>query len=143
MLNENVNQVEKFMQKNVEIKMPYWTPKKICNKFTIWNIDQARKECKGGCKWPRLNGPKTSKFKRAMYKHVSTTFMAIIIAIVTKYGTNFDVNHYLWTGYKSPTRVTSSYENLIKINLWTWFISKGELNLNHIQAHQQGTIVKL
>jgi len=78
-----------------------------------------------------------------MYKHVSTTFMAIIIAIVTKYGTNFDVNHYLWTGYKSPTRVTSSYENLIKINLWTWFISKGELNLNHIQAHQQGTIVKL
>jgi hypothetical protein len=99
LLNESVNQVEKFMQKNVEIKMPYWTSKKICNNFTIWKIDQARKVCKGGCKWPRLNGPKTSKFKMAIHKHVSTTLMAIIIAIVTKYGTNFDVIHYLWTGY--------------------------------------------
>jgi hypothetical protein len=42
-----------------------------------------------------LNGPKTSKFKRAIHKHVSTTFMANIIAIVTKYITNFDVIHYL------------------------------------------------
>jgi hypothetical protein len=51
--------------------------------------------CKGGCKWPRLNGLKTSKFKRPIYKHVSTVFMAIIIATVTKHGTNFDVFHYL------------------------------------------------
>jgi hypothetical protein len=73
----------------------------------------------------------------------STTFMAIIIAIVTKYGTNFDVINYLWIGYKSPTKVTSSYINLVKVNLWTWFISKGKPKLNHIQAHQQSTIVKL
>jgi len=48
---------------------------------------------------------------------------------------------FIISGYKRPIRVTSSYENLVKINLWTWFISKGEPKLNHIQAHQQGTIV--
>ncbi len=63
------------------------------------------------------------------------------MAIVQKYGANFDVVHYLWTTYQSP-RVPSSYEKLAKSSLWTWFTPKGELRPNYLQATEQGTTMK-
>jgi hypothetical protein len=87
------------------------------------------------------NKPKRQKSGGQYTNWFQPHLLPPIMAIVQKYGTNFDVVHYLWTTYQSPG-VPSPYEKLARNSLWTWFTPKGELRPNYLYAFKQGTTMR-